>query len=83
MVRSVGDWGGGVKRFLTNLPRILNKLTNFCHNVLQKVCQFMTFFWIEIDQIVGQKDIINILRLLVGHFVDQIVVHLAILCIFF
>ena len=37
----------------------------------------MTIFFINIDQIVGQKDIINILNLLVGHFVDQIVGHLA------
>ena len=28
-------------------------------------------FFIEIDQIVGQKDIINILRLLVGHFLTK------------
>ena len=83
MVQSVDDGGRGerVKRFLTNSRCIFHNLTNICYIVLFEVGQFMTFF-VKIDQIIGQKDMINILRLQVGHFVDQIVGHLARLSIF-
>ena len=69
MVISEGDRGG--KEIFDQFASYFPQFDQLLSNCVIKSWSIYDLFFIEIDQIVGQKDIINILRLLVGHFLTK------------
>ena len=65
---AIGGWG---KEIFDQLASYFLQFDQLLSIRFIKSWPIYDHFCLEIDQIVGQKDIINILRLLVGHFLTK------------